>query len=415
MGRFERSNSSIEQRARWHPLSGLGSFLGFSDIVSGSRERPEPRTIEEVVRLPVVFGCVRVRADRLASMEIQTPDASKPNWLFTPDPTQDSSEIELSIRDFLYQCSVSLDLAGNAFIGVVRGVNGEVQRIYCLDPNFVGYDYNRKNGRWSISVNGYAGSEVVVIPNFILPNYPLGLSPIELVRLLFSISKGGELQALNHFRNSSIVPGVISSDSDLTEEQVSLLQTTWRKRHGGTNRGYLPAYIGRAKWNQIGVSPEQAQFLQSRQYSDTQIASQIFGVDPTLVGLPAAGRSLQYSTLERRETSLMVEMQSSILRLQDAFSKLAQTEVRLVPRDWADPMTKAKTLESYGRYTQATGQILLTTNEARELIGKEPLSEQELSELGTASPVGEQQDSSFVTEEQVLELISSLTSDIMEE
>jgi phage portal protein BeeE len=76
--------------------------------------------------------------------------------------------------------------------------------------------------------------------------------------------------------------------------------------HGGSRRSHLPVVLtGDAKWQGITMTQEQAQFLETRRYTDAQIAGQMFRVDPTMLGIAVDGTSLTYSNLEGRGTHLV--------------------------------------------------------------------------------------------------------------
>ena len=379
--------AAVEARARWASVASSSFGFGYSDDIglnSGSSrdDRSEPRTIEDTVRLPVVWGCVRIRGSRVSSMQITAVDGKLPGWAVNPDPP-DNTPGKMSrgqtMLDFIHQTVVSMDLAGNAFWGVARGSGGKTLAVWCLDPQYITFYWDRRTGRYRFRYNNINDLEIVLIPNLVLPNYPIGLSPIDYQRLLFRTSKGGQRQAEGYFRNSSIIPGVISSEGNMSPEQAKQMRRNWRRAHSGPDRGFVPAYIGSGKWHSIGMSAEQSQFLTSRQYTDSQIAQQIFGVDPTLLGLPKTGSSLTYTTLQSRETALLVELQPIVDRIQAALTWLNNGSViKLTPRTWVDELTRWKIYESAARVSTMLGQPAMTITEIREREGLPPLTTEQM-------------------------------------
>ena len=406
MGLF---GAAAEARTRWHGVTlagGYGVGFGYSDITDTGRHRdeiPEPRTLEDYVRMPVVWGCVRIRQDRLGTMDVVTEN-KMPRWLKSPfaGVVQASGNIEpqpMPTQDLLAQSSASLDLAGNSWWCVGRDSKGKIGEVWVLHPEYVSLQLNERDGRYSFEFSGRSDMEIVVIPNFLLPNYPIGLSPIDYQRLLNRTSKGGQRQAESYFQNSSIIPGVISSAGNMTDDQMKLMRRTWRRNHSGPDRGFTPAYIGDGTWHSIGMSAEQAQFITSRQYTDAQIAAQIFGVDPTLLGLPGTGKSLTYTTLQSRETALQVEMQSVVKRIEYALTYLNNgKKVSLKPNIWTDEATRAKIYETHARTSKLLGAPIITVDEIREREGLPPLTDEQLimdgSMLGAGSdPIPVEDDS----------------------
>ena len=375
--------AAVEARAKWTTVASSSFGFGYSDDVgldSGSTrdDRPEPKTLEDTVRLPVVWGCIRVRSQRISSMNVSVAEGELPRWAVNPDPP-DNMPGEMArgqtMQDFIAQTVVSMDLAGNAFWGVARDSANMTIAAWCLDPQYITYYWDRRTGRYRFRYNGVSGLEIVLIPNLVLPNYPVGLSPIDYQRLLLRTSKGGQRQAEGYFQYSSIIPGVISSDGNMTQGQAKQMRRNWRRAHSGPDRGYVPAYIGSGKWQSIGMSAEQSQFLTSRQYTDSQIAQQIFGVDPTLLALPKTGSSLTYTTLQSRETALLVELQPVVDRIQAALTWLNDGAlIKLTPRTWIDELTRWKIYEASARVSKMLGLPTITAAEIREREGMPPLT-----------------------------------------
>jgi phage portal protein BeeE len=97
------------------------------------------------------------------------------------------------------------------------------------------------------------------------------------------------------------------------------------RRHGGKAKAHLPLVLeGGATWKQTEVTPEQAQFLQTRQYTAAEISSQMFLIDPTEFGLSMdKGSSITYSNLEQRNArKVTVTFLPWIVRLERAVSSL---------------------------------------------------------------------------------------------
>ena len=169
-----------------------------------------------------------------------------------------------------------------------------------------------------------------------------------------------------------MMPGVLSAEGDIDPDQAREIHRSWRSRHAGPNRANLPPFIGRAKFTPIAVSPQDSQLLETRQYIDTQICA-LYGVDPTLVGLPSPGSSLTYQTLSTREDALRVEIQNIVKKLQYVFTGLNNGKpVKLTAQDWSSDEAKSKRFESLARVGQMTGVQVMTVNEMRKELGLPP-------------------------------------------
>jgi HK97 family phage portal protein len=73
--------------------------------------------------------------------------------------------------------------------------------------------------------------------------------------------------------------GILSTDNPIKTEQMNAVRSSWQT--GGIGVKVLPFGF---KYQQISLPPEQAQFLQTRRYSDETICT-IMGVPPYIVGV----------------------------------------------------------------------------------------------------------------------------------
>ena len=111
-----------------------------------------------------------------------------------------------------------------------------------------------------------------------------GLSPIGLMRE--SIGHGLALQEYGSrfFSNSASPSGALEVPGEMGDEAYRRLrQSVEEKRTGLQNAHTVLLLEEGAKWNQIGISPEDAQFLESRKFNRAEIAGW-YGIPPHLVG-----------------------------------------------------------------------------------------------------------------------------------
>ena len=272
---------------------GFGDFttFGFGSGLDTEENILDLHFLEPVMRIPIVWACARVRADRIAAMQIIDENGDLPEFLRQPFTAPERSMMNpLSVRDFMQQFVVSYDTAGNTHLGVTRGSGGRVLETKVLDPVHVRIRLDEKIGRYRIYFYDNVDREIITVPNMQLPAWPVGLSPVIYQQMLLTMSKAGQRHAASFLQNSSVSAGVISTEGDYDEEQVRLMQRRWRRMTRGPSRANMPVFIGNAKWQPIGSNPRDAQLMEQRQYIDSQICA-LYGVDPTLVGLPSPGKS----------------------------------------------------------------------------------------------------------------------------
>ena len=359
---------------------GFGDFGGFGGALGDDEDRFDLRFLETVSRLPVIWSCVRVRAGRLSAAEVTDANGKVPRFMQASGTVAGNGYLqELGLPDYLGQTAVSYDLAGNAFIGVIRSRRGIIGESMVLDPQYITVDLDSQRGKYRIYFDGWQG-EIWIVPNMMLPAYPIGLPIIEYQRLVLRQSRVGHRHAASILENSSVIPGVLSDEGNATPEQIKQIQRNWRRAHAGPDRTGLPAYIGQGKFTPIAVTPKDGQLLEGRQFTDTQICA-LLGVDPTLVGLPSPGKSLTYQTLASREQALGVELMPLKRRLEDLYTRLNNgKKVTLRLQDHVSDETRSAIHERYARVAAAAGSAV-TVNEVRHWLGLEPFDGPEGDEM----------------------------------
>jgi HK97 family phage portal protein len=318
--------------------------------------------------LLAVYGCVNLIADSIATMPVHTvggPSEAVPLWLDSPNPDMDRV-------DFLSAVCVSLLLDGTAFIPVMRDASNRPTSLTVLDPTRV--HMHRQNGVVQVIVDGnVAPMDMLIIRGLMLPGAIRGLSPVEYARQIIGLGLGAQDQAARFFGQGSVVPGVIQTSGSLTKEQMREIRDQWLQSHGGSRRSHLPVVLtGDAKWQGITMTQEQAQFLETRRYTDAQIAGQMFRVDPTMLGIPVEGSSITYSNLEQRGTHLVRHtLLPWIVRLERSLSTLLprgqSIKFNVAGLLRADLATRYASYKTAAEIQAATGEALLTVDEMRDL------------------------------------------------
>jgi HK97 family phage portal protein len=308
-------NAQVEERAQ---ATVWGTWPG--DVSTQSAPTVNQTS---AMQLLAVAGCVRLITDSISTLPVDVygtdktgarVEQPKPMWLKAPTT-------DLDFTSWCTQILTSLLLHGNSYSAVTRS-GASIVEVVPVDPNLV--SVSRVNGRKVFLVNGreFPG-ELLHIPGMMLPGSDVGVSPLEYARQ--SIGLGLQAQAFgsDQFESSLNMPGVIEMPGRAQPEQMSAMAQAWRKARSKRGRGLPGVLEGGATWKPTGVTNEQAQFLQTRQWTAAEIAAQVFMVDPSDLGIPVAGTSLTYANLEQRSIRrLQVTLLPWIVRIENAVSSL---------------------------------------------------------------------------------------------
>jgi HK97 family phage portal protein len=274
--------------------------------------------------LTTVFGCVQLITNSIATMPIgvyrevggaSVPARPVPRWIEQPNP-------EVDRVAWMSQVVTSLLLDGNAFVAPMRNATMQVLEAWVLDPTKV--VVRRENGRLAYYVNGdrYSG-ELIHVRGLTLPGQLRGVSPIEAARQQIGLAMGAVDSASRFYGQGLQMPGVISMPGVPTKGQLRDIKDSWARNHGGSSRHHLPGVLfGGATFTQLAVSPEQAQFLQARQFTSLEITAQIFNLPPDMMGVNMAGASLTYQNIEQRWSEFLRRIMFWLVRVETLVTRL---------------------------------------------------------------------------------------------
>ena len=174
---------------------------------------------------------------------------------------------------------------GNSYVKIVRNGAGRViellplnygdVEIYTLENKL--YYSDEKTGETHDSEN------ILHFKMITGPDGIKGLSPIEQCRN--AIGWGMDVQAYSStfFKNGGKLSGILESDRALSEQAIDRLRNSFNSNYGTLSGSNQTAVLEEGlKYKSISVTPDQAQFLASRQFSVEEVA-RIFGIPPHLL------------------------------------------------------------------------------------------------------------------------------------
>jgi HK97 family phage portal protein len=331
-------------------------------------------TVESSLQLLTVYGCVAFIADGISTLPVHhlrdrvdgsQQVGSPAAWLENPTPY-------LSFGDWTTQVLTSLLLAGNAYC--IKEYSGsKLTGLYPCDPSKV--EPKRERGRLSWMVDGREVSnfEILHIPGVMFPGSDVGLAPVEAARQTIGTGMSAEEYGARFFGEGSVPDGVIEVPTDLGPVELRQIARGWAKDHGGNAKRGLPGVLkGGASWKPTAVTNEQAQFLQTRKFTEVQIAAQMFRIDPTEMGLSVEGQSLTYSNAEERAIrKVQVTFMPWIVRLERALSALLPRPQHI--KFNTNAVLRGDTRTRFAAYQTGLQNGFMTVNEVRDFEDWKPL------------------------------------------
>lgn len=284
-------------------------------------------TQQSAVQIAAVYGSVGLLADSVATLPCRVLDSPvlKNAKELAPSALVQQPFSEMSRIDWFVQFVWSLALRGE-FIGLIieRDNLLYARQIKPLDIDRVTVRRNRA-GQIEYRYEGklLKNDDVFHVKYQSWSGMIRGLSPIDVLKTTFGLALSAEKYGESFYRNSATPQGAIEVPGALAPDETKSLLRKWLASHQGIGQANLPAVLtDGAKFNPISISPEDAQFLQSRAFSASQIAGTIFRIPPHMIGL--VDRTTSWGTgVEQQERGYVTNtLQGYLGRAEEALTAL---------------------------------------------------------------------------------------------
>ena len=232
-----------------------------------------------------VLACVRVLAETIAALPLITyrrfEDKGRPSKeraLLHPlyKVLHDSPNSEMTSFSWRERMITHLLLWGNSYDKIVKLQTGQAVAFWPLDPAKMTIERKGNNLVYVYDRGGSAAAEypadmILHIPAF-TTNGVIGKSIITLARESIGMELATEQFGNKFFSNGATLGAVLEHPGKLTPEAVERLRESTKKYQGSNNaRGTMILEEG-MKWSQIGIPPEDGQFLETRKFQRSVIA-----------------------------------------------------------------------------------------------------------------------------------------------
>jgi HK97 family phage portal protein len=243
------------------------------------------------LRLTAVYASVRVIAESVASLplpvyerqgangrsRVRVPDDPR-HWLLNDSPNPEMTAMQL-IETWVANAL----LWGKGYLYVVRNKAGMPVELWPLRPD-VTHAKRTPSGQLYYETMLGAGKPVQLpVEQVIVLQSIFGLSPIKVAREALTAAMAAEQYAGHFWSNNARPGGLIEVDGHMTDEEYDEFRRRWRAGHEGLKRSQLIGILSAGmKWQDVGVPPGLAQFIETRQFGVREVA-RMFRVPPHLI------------------------------------------------------------------------------------------------------------------------------------
>lgn len=257
-------------------------------------------TERSAMQITAVYSCVRILSEAIASLPLHlyryADSGSKEKAIDHPLYTiiHDEPNPELTSFAFREALMTHLLLWGNAYAQIIRNGKGEVVALYPLMPNRMTVDRD-ENGKLYYEyqtsddeVHTIKGSLVRLSPKNVLHIPGLGFdglvgySPIAMAKNSIGMTMAAEEYGAKFFANGATPGGILEHPGVVKDPER--VRESWNSAFGGSANSNKVAVLEEGMhYTPISISPEQAQFLETRKFQIDEIA-RIFRIPPHMIG-----------------------------------------------------------------------------------------------------------------------------------
>lgn len=268
-----------------NPTDALITALGGSNMVGDI-----PVTVESALTLSAVWRAMNVISGTLAGLPLK-------HYLKTDSGRTElkkSSALSLLKRPnnfmtgFIWRESLMAVCLGygNAYSIIKRNASAVATETIPIHPdNCIPFKDDSK--MWYLV---RVDDKSYVVPSENMLHFPglsfnglVGKAPIGIARESLGGAMATQKFGNNFFANGANIGGVLSTPGEMSDTVYNRLKTSWAERYQGVNNSNKVAILeGGTTFEKIGIPPEDAQFIQTRNFHTTEVA-RWFGVPPHLL------------------------------------------------------------------------------------------------------------------------------------
>ena len=286
-------------RARDKPQNALNG--GAYSFFFGGTTSGKAVNERSAMQMTAVYACVRILSEAIASLPLHVyrynDTGGKEKALAHPlyRILHDEPNPEMSAFSFRETLMTHLLLWGNGYAQIIRNGRGEVVALYPLMPDRMAvdrdtqgsifYEYARADGdvrtMGGKSTVRLAPSDVLHIPGLGFDGL-VGYSPIAMAKNAIGMGLACDEYGASFYQNGAQPGGVLEHPGVVKDPKR--VRDSWNAIYQGSANAHRIAVLEEGMaYKPISISPEQAQFLETRKFQIDEIA-RIFRVPPHMVG-----------------------------------------------------------------------------------------------------------------------------------
>lgn len=342
-----------------------------------------------------VYAAVTLIADAIAAMPVHVyrkrrDGSSEPVSSGTYDYLLKQPNPEVPSFTFWQTVMGHKVLTGNAYLWVEKFDNGLPRYLWPIEPHRVMVGREPTGRRRKIYRVGneppmidYAeGGEIVHLMN--LPwDGSIGMSPIQKAAQALQLAGTARQYSTQLLDEGARPSGLLTTEAKLGAALSKELGETWDRLHSGDRRGRTAVLSEGTKWQQVSISPVDAQLMEILKWGVTDVA-RWFRVPPHLIGDVERSTSWGTGIAESNQIFFQLTLSPHLIPIEQTITNALLGGGATYMRFNAGGLLRGSVKEQYEAHRIALGnQPFMTQDEVRELLEMPPQGGK-AAELGTS-------------------------------
>ena len=328
---------------------------------------------DKALTLTAVWCAIRLLAESVSSLPISVyskqtngdklEDVKSPIYKlikFKPNFYQN----KITFFEYIMLCICT---EGNSYVQIVRNNSGTPVELICLNPENVTVVINGGELFYQVDNGGVLDSSDILHFKTLTDDGINGISPIDQCAKALKYSENLQTFGNTFFSNGAKPSSILQTDRALSDTALQRLKTSFNNNYGKLKNSNSTIVLEEGlTFKPISISPEQAQFLSSRQFSIEEVA-RIFNIPPHMLkdlskssfnNIEMQSQEFLTYTLMPYINRLEQEMNLKLFRTNELGSKFVEFNVNGLLRGDVKSRTEA--------YRSAITNGYMTINEVRQ-------------------------------------------------
>lgn len=228
------------------------------------------------------FSCINILSQDISSLPLTTykrlargKEKAYNYYLYrllhdAPNPNMTSAKFRMDIQGHALSW-------GNGYAFIDWGRNGDILALWPLNPSRITPTIKDGNLTYVFRKNDgtdltYQKEQILHIPGLGFDGIT-GYSVVKKIQEAVGLGMATEQFGASFFGNGAKLGGVLEHPTKLSDPAYKRLKESWKEAYQGAAKGNQTAILEEGtKYNQLGIPPEDAQFLQTRTFQVEEMA-----------------------------------------------------------------------------------------------------------------------------------------------